>query len=388
MPISKRFFSYLLLYTIFISVFITFFSQTARPKIYSVHIPDTSSWQTHTSPSFEFKYPPDWTIESSGNDRWKLLVKNAGRSQVALIDTSTFFTEINSLPCNPSNCRIETVNPPSIGRVDIKWYASQGQAIIDISGAYGIVFNFTATSPQDKERLKQLLSTFRFIYPSISSAPIPSSPVCSLSQPAPAPPGWKKFTDAKQGYEFSYPAAYAFRNDSFTAVSKHTSQGLITLYMSPDSQGSPCANAACNQQRDISLTLCDKNYTTSQIWPYHDGLYTFKISLASPHEYSLDVGASYPNESDLAELNSILKTIRFIPENTSTQTATPTEPCKISGCSSELCIDASSPDIGSVCIYRNEYSCYRFSACEKQSNGQCAWTQTPQYLFCLNNLPK
>jgi hypothetical protein len=60
--------------------------------------------------------------------------------------------------------------------------------------------------------------------------------------------------------------------------------------------------------------------------------------------------------------------------------------CKTGGCSSEMCLDASSPDRASICIYRNEYACVKYSVCEKQPNGKCGWTQTPGYLSCLKNL--
>jgi hypothetical protein len=60
--------------------------------------------------------------------------------------------------------------------------------------------------------------------------------------------------------------------------------------------------------------------------------------------------------------------------------------CKIGGCSSELCLEIGSPDRASICLYRNEYACLKYSVCEKQPNGNCGWTQTSQYLSCLKNL--
>lgn len=60
--------------------------------------------------------------------------------------------------------------------------------------------------------------------------------------------------------------------------------------------------------------------------------------------------------------------------------------CKTGGCSGELCLDAKSEDIASICIYREEWACYKYAVCEKQSDGNCAWTQTPQYQSCIAGL--
>lgn len=57
--------------------------------------------------------------------------------------------------------------------------------------------------------------------------------------------------------------------------------------------------------------------------------------------------------------------------------------CKVGGCSSELCLDASAPDRASICVYKDEFACYKTAKCEKQSNGLCDWTQTPELKSCL-----
>jgi len=59
--------------------------------------------------------------------------------------------------------------------------------------------------------------------------------------------------------------------------------------------------------------------------------------------------------------------------------------CKTGGCSSELCLDSSSPDVASICIYKEEWACLKYSRCEIQSDGKCGWTNTPEYSFCLQN---
>jgi len=57
--------------------------------------------------------------------------------------------------------------------------------------------------------------------------------------------------------------------------------------------------------------------------------------------------------------------------------------CYRGGCSSQICSDQ--PDMVSTCEYREEYACYQSSTCERQANGQCGWTKTPELLACLDN---
>ncbi len=57
--------------------------------------------------------------------------------------------------------------------------------------------------------------------------------------------------------------------------------------------------------------------------------------------------------------------------------------CVIGGCSSQLCVDTSLGDIMSTCEYREEYACYQSATCERQSNGQCGWTETKELNECL-----
>lgn len=55
--------------------------------------------------------------------------------------------------------------------------------------------------------------------------------------------------------------------------------------------------------------------------------------------------------------------------------------CYIGGCSAQICSDQK--DVVSTCEYREAYACYKTATCERQSNGQCGWTQTPGLAACL-----
>lgn len=55
--------------------------------------------------------------------------------------------------------------------------------------------------------------------------------------------------------------------------------------------------------------------------------------------------------------------------------------CYIGGCSGQICSEREG--VASTCEYKEEYACYKAATCERQSNGQCGWTQTPELQACL-----
>ncbi|OHA80319.1 MAG: hypothetical protein A2675_00695 [Candidatus Yonathbacteria bacterium RIFCSPHIGHO2_01_FULL_51_10] len=56
-------------------------------------------------------------------------------------------------------------------------------------------------------------------------------------------------------------------------------------------------------------------------------------------------------------------------------------PCVVGGCSNEICSDES---VIGICIYREEFACYRTAKCERQENGSCGWTETLELRMCLD----
>lgn len=55
--------------------------------------------------------------------------------------------------------------------------------------------------------------------------------------------------------------------------------------------------------------------------------------------------------------------------------------CFVGGCSSQLCTDRD--DIASTCEWLEEYACFRTATCERQADGACGWTETPELRACL-----
>jgi eight-cysteine-cluster-containing protein len=62
--------------------------------------------------------------------------------------------------------------------------------------------------------------------------------------------------------------------------------------------------------------------------------------------------------------------------------------CLPAGCSGQICADAEeAAGIITTCEYRSEYACYDSATCERQADGRCGWTQTPELKACLANPP-
>jgi eight-cysteine-cluster-containing protein len=61
---------------------------------------------------------------------------------------------------------------------------------------------------------------------------------------------------------------------------------------------------------------------------------------------------------------------------------TPIPECFVSGCSGTICTD--DPDVASTCEWREEYACYRDATCERQADGSCGWTDTEELRMCLS----
>jgi hypothetical protein len=55
-------------------------------------------------------------------------------------------------------------------------------------------------------------------------------------------------------------------------------------------------------------------------------------------------------------------------------------PCKKTGCSGQVCSDQ---DVITTCEFKTEYECYKKAACERQANGDCGFTPTPELAACL-----
>ena len=74
---------------------------------------------------------------------------------------------------------------------------------------------------------------------------------------------------------------------------------------------------------------------------------------------------------------------------TTTPSASEGRGCKITGCSSELCLSEKDAEEqgASICIWQDKFACFKTAKCEVQKNGQCGWTQTEELKTCLAKNP-
>jgi hypothetical protein len=65
------------------------------------------------------------------------------------------------------------------------------------------------------------------------------------------------------------------------------------------------------------------------------------------------------------------------------QPAKPGDGCLVSGCSSQICGEASAGPVITTCEWQPIYACYQTATCARQPSGECAWTPTPELEACL-----
>lgn len=71
---------------------------------------------------------------------------------------------------------------------------------------------------------------------------------------------------------------------------------------------------------------------------------------------------------------------RVAHQKSTKNTKTQKQNCIVTGCSGQVCADE---DVITTCEFLPEYMCYRDARCERQSDGECGWTETPELLGCL-----
>lgn len=57
--------------------------------------------------------------------------------------------------------------------------------------------------------------------------------------------------------------------------------------------------------------------------------------------------------------------------------------CLVTGCNGEICQGKNEEPVISICLWKEEYTCYKTAKCEVQQNRKCGWTQTSELTDCL-----
>jgi hypothetical protein len=116
------------------------------------------------------------------------------------------------------------------------------------------------------------------------------------------------------------------------------------------------------------------------VWykPYIDGL---RLGKALPESYK-----SPDQLVTRGEMAIMINAALFLAEKPiPTDKPVVGEGCQLAGCSAQICQNADEEPMASDCMWRQEYACYEHATCEKQSDGECGWTQTDQLKACVND---
>jgi len=121
---------------------------------------------------------------------------------------------------------------------------------------------------------------------------------------------WKTVTNEKSKIQISFPPD--FRSKIYNIDTK-IGNGETTLSFFPEFQGSPCANAKCNNWKDVNMQIGNEDTVVRLIWPNIFGYFTFKQVVDHPYSTdSISIFASFPEENNLETINNILSTLKFL----------------------------------------------------------------------------
>jgi hypothetical protein len=59
-----------------------------------------------------------------------------------------------------------------------------------------------------------------------------------------------------------------------------------------------------------------------------------------------------------------------------------TKPCVPGGCNGEICVEEGD-SAATACWMRDEFACYGTARCERQRDGTCGYTETPELEVCI-----
>lgn len=97
---------------------------------------------------------------------------------------------------------------------------------------------------------------------------------------------------------------------------------------------------------------------------------------------------SYPEQCRTPDGRLFVKEAQTPIENPAAGGTFPAGECVRAGCSQTICAEAGeASDIITTCEYRAEYACYNTARCERQADGKCGWTESPELRSCLQNPP-
>lgn len=207
---------------------------------------------------------------------------------------------------------------------------------------------------------------------------------------------WKTYTNTKAGYSIKYPPEWYVlsprKNDPLDSkniriaydqdlkisqqLKKDETYASLDILIK-DSDGKT-AKEFLLEHEDIK-EMSDKIFTQkidkyeAYTFQSQRNQYTALVKNGILYEFQLIAAGSNQRVNMYLGSESI-STFKFLDQTSGAKE------CKPTGCSGEICSDK---DEVSICIIRTEDGCYENAKCERQSNGECGWTQTEELKSCL-----
>lgn len=150
-------------------------------------------------------------------------------------------------------------------------------------------------------------------------------------------------------------------------------------------RGLRCIAAPCETHHETKLnTSVSRNVAgvdLSGAAPSDDAVSEALTTMTSP-DGVLVSGTHEPVTGPAGRSQTLKATQFYLPAKTTSQNPKPSpdKPCIKTGCSGQVCSDE---EVVTTCEFRPEYECYQKARCERQSNGQCGFTETPELRRCL-----
>lgn len=198
----------------------------------------------------------------------------------------------------------------------------------------------------------------------------------------------KKYTDRGGRFAFEYPEKYTIREqfggdkNELYYYYLNTEEGQLRIEAGPLVRGSRFEQIDKKNIETINgvnwiIVPPVESCTAAQCGTLPSGYYFEKENY---YIAALDMEAEGSPSPDLAQ---ILSTFKFYEAE-----SVAGQGCIIGGCSGELCLNESSKDTGSICVYKEEFACYKSAKCEKQTDGNCSWTKTDTLISCIEKSKK
>ncbi|OGG32103.1 hypothetical protein A3I51_01610 [Candidatus Gottesmanbacteria bacterium RIFCSPLOWO2_02_FULL_38_8] len=218
------------------------------------------------------------------------------------------------------------------------------------------------------------------------------------------PSGWLTYRDTEYGISFSYPSDWQLDPENHNIFSQGEIINLQIL-----GETSVALSVAKPVPTDLSLEdWIDSEFIQPQLDVLtRDAKLTYNSTLGNQNAVQVQICQQGDcNSFRFAKIGNQIYGIEFFTEkatkplymsqidqiissyniNSSVKAGPITsDKCLIGGCNGEICQNASDEPIASICLYLEEFECYKNAECTVQAEGNCGWTQSEELLFCLNS---